>query len=171
MLGSAPNSPSLISKLSPRSFRSTSPSTTKPLARSSTRDTRSPRCRSGSVIGSSSRAFCLRYSATSSRLKHRAALAAKGAEELEGSAPPCALVVCASFIRLRGHNVQDARKFSLVLLFHRAWSDNQRTHNQRRERDAATYMQRSWTELKNCSIWLRNSIGDVRLESEKSPAG
>ena len=64
-----------------------------------------------------------------------------------------------------------------MLLFHRAWSDNQRTHNQRRERDAATYMQRSWTELKNCSIWLRNSIGDVRLGSEpvsgaeKAPRG
>jgi hypothetical protein len=32
-------------------------------------------------------------------------------------------------------------------------------------------MQRSWAELKNCSIWLRNSIGDVRLESEKPRGG
>jgi hypothetical protein len=40
-----------------------------PLAISSNRDSRSPKCLSGSVTGSAARACCLRYSATSSRVR------------------------------------------------------------------------------------------------------
>jgi hypothetical protein len=50
-----------------------------------------------------------------------AMFALEGAEELEGSAPPRALAVGASFIGLRRCDAQDARKFALVIVLHRAW--------------------------------------------------
>ena len=50
-----------------------------------------------------------------------ALLAPEGAEELNGSAPPRALAVGATFIGLRGRDIQDARKFAFVLMLHRAW--------------------------------------------------
>ena len=50
-----------------------------------------------------------------------AVLAPEGAEELEGSAPPRALAVGATFIGLRGRDIQDARKFAFVFVLHRAW--------------------------------------------------
>ena len=47
--------------------------------------------------------------------------APEGAEKLEGSAPPRAPALGTPFIGLRGRNVQDARKFALVFVLHRAW--------------------------------------------------
>ena len=58
-----------------------------------------------------------------------AVLVPEGAEELEGSAPPRALAVGASFIDLRGRDVQDAREFALVFVLHRDESGYRRTHN------------------------------------------
>jgi hypothetical protein len=57
-------------------------------------------------------------------------LALKGAEQLEGSAPPRALAVGIAFIRLRGRDVQDAREFALVFVLHRDGSGYRRMHNQ-----------------------------------------
>ena len=90
-----------------------------------------------------------------------AVLAPEGAEELEGSAPPRALAVGASFIGLRGRDIQDARKFASRACASPCMdpATDART-TKRRERKSPIYMQRSCTELKNCSIWLRNPIGD-----------
>ena len=52
-----------------------------------------------------------------------AVLALEGAEELKRSPPPRALAVSTAFIGLRWRNVQDARKFALVLVLHLRGSD------------------------------------------------
>jgi hypothetical protein len=41
---------------------------------------------------------------------------------------------------------------------------------QRRERKSSSYMQRSWTELKDCSLWLRNLIARRKVCTEGRPA-
>jgi hypothetical protein len=48
-------------------------------------------------------------------------LASEGTEELESSPPPRTLASGTSLIRLRGRYVQDARKFNLGFVLHRAW--------------------------------------------------
>jgi hypothetical protein len=94
--------------------------------------------------------------------EHIAVLVVERAEEFKCSAPPRALAVGASFVRLLGRNVQDARKFVFVLLRHRAWI-RLSTHatTKGREYKSPIYMQRLRSELKNCSIWLRNSMRDL----------
>src|SRR5262249_35670921 len=85
-------------------------------------------------------------------------LTPEAAEEIERPPPPCALAVCASFVGLRGRNVQDAPKFALVFVLHRAWirlSTHAQPNTTRTQRVAL--MQRSSVELKNCSLWLRTS--------------
>jgi putative transposase len=91
-----------------------------------------------------------------------AVLAPEGDEQLERPAPPRALAVGAAFIGLRRRDIQDARKFTLVLVLHRAWirlTDARTT--KRRERKSPICMPRSCIELKNCSLCLSNPTTDL----------
>src|SRR5262249_37555482 len=54
-------------------------------------------------------------------LKGMAVPAPERAEEFDRSPPPRAPAVGIAVIGLRRRNVQDARKFALVLMLHRAW--------------------------------------------------
>jgi hypothetical protein len=98
-----------------------------------------------------------------------AVLALKTAEEFDGSPPPRALAASTPVIGLRRRKVQDARKFAIVFMLHRAWF---RLTTHAHLNDANTrlqlYMQRSGAELKDCSLWLRNTTAggsgrDTRL--------
>jgi hypothetical protein len=91
--------------------------------------------------------------------KGMALLAPEGSKELESSPPPRALAVGAAFVGLRRRDVQDARKFAHVIVLHRALIRRATQAQQTTQTRTPIYMQRSRTELKNCSIWLRNPIG------------
>lgn len=111
-----------------------------------------------------------------------AVLALKTSEEFDGSPPPRALAASTPVIGLRRRKVQDARKFAIVFMLHRAWF---RLTTHAHLDDANTklqhYMQRSGAELKDCSLWLRNptagapvgtlALAASGLASASSPRG
>ena len=79
--------------------------------------------------------------------------AMEGTDKLERSAPPRTLAIGASCISSGWRNVQDARKFAIVLAFHPAGNPiaDARTTDDANAK-STNYMQRSGLELKNCSI-------------------
>ena len=79
-------------------------------------------------------------------------LAMEGTDKLERSAPPPTLAIGISFISSGQRNVQDARKFAIVLVFHRANPITDARTTDDANAKSTNYMQRSGPELKNCSI-------------------
>jgi hypothetical protein len=93
-------------------------------------------------------------------------LAFEGAEEVERPPPPRALAIATSLVSLRRRDAQDARKLGLVLVLHRVWI-RIATHAQRGHK-SSLYMQLRHTELKDCSLWLRNYRGDAIEITQKT---